>query len=132
MKHLKLCVVNLNKIDIDIEIDNLFDFIILENIFDYRIDYKTIISKYKKALKKDGIIMFINDITLKPNVDIFQNLFYYLYLYTGINLQSVYIDDMFEKLRESELRIIDNYRIRSMSNFFRYKNTFLVSCRIIE
>ena len=33
VKHLKLCVVNLNKIDIDIEIDNLFDFIILENAY---------------------------------------------------------------------------------------------------
>ena len=99
--------------------DTQFDIIIIENVIMTEELYDQVIIKVKKILKENGIIMFINNI-YKNNIH--KNFLWFL----NINFEC--LDDIFTKLINYDLKIIDNYRLHTSSNFLLSTDIFLISC----
>lgn len=109
-------------------IENYFDYVILENILDKNVDFNSIIYKYKKILKTQGVIMFINSVDVKTHNCFIKNIIYYTHLLTGIDYRTVKINEIYDMFLENQLKIIDVYRLQSEENFITYKETYLISC----
>ena len=117
----------MNNID-NSNIENYFDYVILENILDKNVDFNSIIYNYKKILKTQGVIMFINSVDVKTHNCFIKNIIYYTHLFTGIDYRTVKINEIYEMFLENQLKIIDVYRLHSEENFISYKETYLISC----
>jgi hypothetical protein len=117
----------MNDID-ETNIENYFDYVIIENILDKNVDFNSIIYKYKKILKIEGVIMFINSVDVKTHNCFIKNIIYYTHLFTGIDYRTVKINEIYDMFLENQLKIIDVYRLHSEENFITYKDTYLISC----
>ena len=126
-KELNLSVV---KVYTPLECKTFFDIIILEHVFKNTNHTESIIENYKKLLKNDGILMFIETMSMyRSNNYLKKFIIKYINLISGINLKVIYIDDVFSTLRDCELKVIDNYRLFSVNNMLTSKDIFLVSCK---
>lgn len=119
-------------------IDLTFDVIIFENIFNSITcnsndsTMNKLIQDYKKYLKLNGVIMFINTVSLYPdNSVIIPTVNYWINFITGIDICPIYIDDVYTKLRENDLRVIDSYRLISNDYKVLQSDIFLITCIIM-
>jgi len=109
------------------EQENFYDIIIFDNIYSYTDEeFEIIISKLKKMLKINGLFMFIYFKLLLNE--------YFKYInITGVNVENIYSlepSNFCDKFYNNDIKIIDNYRLCSNSNFIISTDTFLLTCII--
>lgn len=103
--------------------ENYYNIIIFDNILEK--EYQNIsvfIDIAKKVMKDNGLIMYITSLSLTESGCI-----YYLYGFIGNNL---YIGEIFDTLRQHDLRVIDNYRLCSYDYFLITYDIFLLTCEL--
>ena len=100
------------------DVEQKYDIVIFENLFYANENINEVINKYKN----NNLIMFIERVTLsnKSWLNILKNC-------TGFNLEYTYIEDIFDILRQNDLKIIDNYRLESNSNYIITNEKFLIT-----
>jgi len=118
--------------------ESTFDVIIFENIFNSITGNSTnttlnkLIQDYKKYLNINGVIMFVNTVSMYPdNSIIISNMNYWINVITGVDICPIYIDDVYTKLRENDLRVIDSYRLISNDYRVLQSDIFLITCIIM-
>ena len=91
-----------------------------------------LIQDYKKYLNINGVIMFVNTVSMYPdNSIIISNMNYWINVITGVDICPIYIDDVYTKLRENDLRVIDSYRLISNDYRVLQSDIFLITCIIM-
>lgn len=107
--------------------ENFYDIIIFDNIYSYTDEqFDIIMEKLKKMVKINGIFMFIYSRFLLNEYLNYINII-------GINLENMYSlepSKFHEKFYNNNIKIIDNYRLCSNSNFIISTDTFLLTCII--
>lgn len=109
-------------------INNKFDYIILENMLNRDIFTNNILTEYRNILNDNGILMFINEITVKSNYCLIGKIIDYIHTFTGIDCAVLNISELYQIFYENQLRIIDVYRLSSESNVLKYTEIYLISC----
>ena len=66
--------------------------------------------------------MFVENVSLT-----YESYFNVLKDYTGINLEYMYIGNIFDILRQNELKAIDSYRLESKNNCLLSQEVFLIT-----
>ena len=103
----KLNITIINNLNIEEEEnENSYDIIIFYNVLN---DFKK--EKTKKLLKKDGKIIFINNIITNYNQFLFHPLSYLHCFF----VKPIYISDFFDQIRKNELTIKDFDRIDTIN-----------------
>jgi len=124
-KNIKLDFIDIGTNSLDTLPRNLhnFDVVICDNILSFQGNISENI-KYLKSLltENGGILMLITP--LEVNKDNF----YHFKLFVGLNVGYGYLDDFFHVLQSNKLKVIDNYRIHTSSNYFYSTNMFCISC----
>ena len=109
------------------EHENFYDIIIFDNIHFYTDDqFKNIIIDLKKMLKIKGLFMFMYSSILLNEYLNYINII-------NINIDNIYSlepSKFYEKFYNNNIKIIDNYRLYSYSNFIITTDTFLLTCII--
>lgn len=105
LEEMNINVINNLNIDEE-ENENFYDIIIFYNVFS---DFKK--EKTKNILKKNGRIIFINNIITNYNQFLFHP-FSYLQCFF---VKSIYIKDFFDEIRKNELTIKDFDRIGNVN-----------------
>jgi hypothetical protein len=109
--------------DQDIPVD-YYNIIIFDNTLEKEYQNITLfIETAKKAMKDTGLIMYITRLSLTE-----LGCINYLYSFIGNNL---YIGEIFDTLRQHDLRVIDNYRLCSYYYYlFMQHDVFLLTCEL--
>ena len=95
-----------------------YDIIIFENFFYSKEDINEVLQKYKYS----DLLMFIENVSLT-----YESYFNVLKDYTGINLEYIYIGNIFDILRQNELKVIDSYRLESKNNCLLSQEVFSIT-----
>ena len=95
-----------------------YDIIIFENFFYSKEDINEVLQKYKYT----DLLMFIENVSLT-----YESYFNVLKDYTGINLEYIYIGNIFDILRQNELKVIDSYRLESKNNCLLSQEVFSIT-----
>jgi len=118
--NLDIKCVNVN----DYSLEEKYDLIIFQDIFECS-KYATVIDNFKKLLKDPGLYMFV--FTIVHNY-VICNIFNYLNYKVNINYY-LNIDDIFNMIPISELKVIDNYRLYTEHNFITTNEVFVITCK---
>jgi hypothetical protein len=100
------------------ENNQTYDIIIFENFFYSKEDINEVLQKYKYT----DLLMFIENVSLT-----YKSSFNILKDYIGINLEYIYIGNIFDILRQNELKVIDSYRLESKNNCLLSQEVFLIT-----
>lgn len=100
------------------ENNQTYDIIIFENFFYSKEDINEVLQKYKYT----DLLMFIENVSLT-----YKSYFNVLKDYIGINLEYIYIGNIFDILRQNELKVIDSYRLESKNNCLLSQEVFLIT-----
>ena len=101
-----------------IENNKKYDIIIFENFFYSKENINEVLEKYKYT----DLLMFIENVSLT-----YESYFNVLKDYIGINLEYMYIGNIFDILRQNELKAIDSYRLESKNNCLLSQEVFLIT-----
>jgi len=100
-----------------------YDIVICDDILSFSGSMPSNIPILKTLLTNNGgILMFITPLEIKKDIS------YSIKNFFGIDTGFRHIDDMFDMLRSNELKIIDNYNVCTVCNYFYYTNIFCISC----
>ena len=103
-----------------------FGIIIMENIFDNPANI-TILNNIKELTNDNILFMFINKLTYDSTTLSFK-LFKNVKDYTGFDSGIVYITDVFDILKDHEIKVIDNYRLHSPKTYLYSEDIYLLTC----
>lgn len=95
-----------------------YDIVIFENFFYSKEDINEVLQKYKYT----DLLMFIENVSLT-----YESYFNILKDYTGINIEYMYIGNIFDILRQNELKVIDSYRLESKNNCLLSQEVFSIT-----
>jgi hypothetical protein len=125
----ELIIKNIKLENLELEKEEIFyDYIIIYNLFSNleNIILKTL-EKIKKLLKKNGHIIFINDIITRY-VQYYYHPFSYLrYILFG---KCIYFCDIYDKIRQYELNIIDSDRLYTIGLWTYPIEYFSIICEV--
>lgn len=125
----------INKLNLTVHLDEennnnkeYYNYIIITDLNKYdTTEQSQLFEKYKKMLKHDGKVMILNKKILSQH-ELIINIFYYLYQYSGLDLQNIYDNNLYNILYENGLKIIDNYRVFSESIYIITNDVFILTC----
>ena len=111
---------------------NFYDVIIIDNINNYSdVELENLLEELKSKIKLSGFFMFLlPKYTLN---DYFKYIKYITY-FSGIDIENIYPSepsDFHFKFLDNGIKIIDNYRIYSYSNFVLSNDFFIITCKLI-
>ena len=104
----------------------VFNIIIIENAFD-NIANIDIINNVKELTTDNVLFMFINKLSCDSSTLSFK-FFKQIKDCSGFDFGIVYITDVFDILKEHEIKVIDNYRLHSPKTYLYSEDIYLLTC----
>jgi hypothetical protein len=98
----------------------------MENIFDNPANI-TILNNIKELTNDNVLFMFINKLTYDSTTLSFK-LLKNVKDCTGFDFGIVYITDVFDILKDHEIKVIDNYRLYSPKTYLYSEDIYLLTC----